>query len=85
MRTTLNIDDDLYRQVKAAAALRGCSVTSMVEESLREVLAKHGRSAEVRPLRVLPESGGVRSGIDLSDGRALRHVMDDGRALDAVR
>ena len=35
MRTTLNIDDSLYRLAKSTAALRGCSVTSIIEEPFR--------------------------------------------------
>ena len=84
MRTTLNIDDDLYRQVKAAAALRGCSVTSLVEESLRFELARHEARHEVRDIRVLPQGGGTHPGIDLTDARSLREVMDEGQ-VDAVR
>ena len=35
MRTTLNINDDLYREVKVEAARRGVSTTSVIEEALR--------------------------------------------------
>ena len=52
MRTTLHIADDLYRRTKAAAALRGCSVTSVIEETLRFMLSQETPSA-VRPVRVL--------------------------------
>ncbi len=85
MRTTLNIDDDLYRQVKATAALRGCSVTSLVEESLRQAIAQRVRQPSPRPIRVLPESGGVLPGVDLTDSRALRDVMEAGQDVDALR
>ena len=85
MRTTLNIDDDLYREVKATAARRGCSVTSLVEESLRVALARHLDRGEVRPLRVSTLTGGTLPGVDLHDGSALLEVMDEGRPLNAVR
>jgi hypothetical protein len=39
MRTTLVIDDDLYRRVKAKAALEGRKVTELVEDGLRAVLS----------------------------------------------
>ena len=39
MRTTLVINDELYRRVKAKAALEGRKVTELVEEGLRAVLA----------------------------------------------
>ncbi len=35
MQTTLRIDDNLYRDVKAKAALEGMTVTRFLEEGLR--------------------------------------------------
>jgi hypothetical protein len=39
MRTTVDLSDDLYRRVKAAAALRGRKFKDLVEEALRKLLA----------------------------------------------
>jgi hypothetical protein len=39
MRTTVDLSDDLYRRVKAEAALRGRKVKDLVEEALRRLLA----------------------------------------------
>ncbi len=39
MKTTLEIPDDLYRAVKAKAALEGKRVTDIVTEGLRMVVA----------------------------------------------
>lgn len=47
MRTTLNLSDELYRAVKVRAATDGRTVTSVVEEALRTMLAEH--LAEPRP------------------------------------
>jgi hypothetical protein len=38
MRTTLNIEDNLYKKVKAKAALEGRKVTELIEEGLSLVL-----------------------------------------------
>ena len=38
MKTTLTISDDLFRQAKAYAALRGQTFGSLIEQSLRKVL-----------------------------------------------
>jgi hypothetical protein len=38
MKATIEIDDELYRQVKAAAAIRGRKVKDLVAEGLRTVL-----------------------------------------------
>jgi hypothetical protein len=39
MKTTIDLPDDLYRQAKAEAALRGRKLKDMVEEGLRRVLS----------------------------------------------
>jgi hypothetical protein len=39
MRTTLDIDDDLYQQAKVEAARSGRTVTSLVEDALRSLVA----------------------------------------------
>jgi hypothetical protein len=38
MRTTVDLSDELYRQAKAEAALRGRKFKDLVEEGLRRVL-----------------------------------------------
>lgn len=85
MRTTLSIDDELYRRAKAAAALRGSSVTSLIEDALRHALDAPAASAPVPDLPVARESGGPLPGIDLHDARALAAVLDEGRSVDALR
>lgn len=75
MRTTLRIDDELARLAKRQAASEGVTMTALIERALRESLARRERR---RPRRELPtDTGdGVRDGIDLADGRALRDRMD---------
>lgn len=43
MQTTLRIDDAIYREAKAEAALLGVTLTGFLEEALRQKLAR-GRS-----------------------------------------
>lgn len=81
MRTTLNIEDDLYRRVKATAALRGCSVTSLVEESLRLVLDQQSATPDLPPMPVSNRQPGLTpefagSGIDLADTSAVLDHLD---------
>ena len=58
MKTTLQLPDDLYRDVKATAAMSGRSVTSIVEESLRRYLADNNAAEPMRPLPVSKSRGG---------------------------
>jgi plasmid stability protein len=51
MKTTLNIDDDLYRRLKAKAAMEGRRVTELVEEGVRTVLHQ-GQPTSHTPNRV---------------------------------
>lgn len=84
MRTTIRLDDDLYRDVKAQAAREGRTVGEVIEDALR---TRDRRATTDTPLEPLPVygGGGVLPGVDLSDNAALRDVMDAGESLDALR
>jgi hypothetical protein len=81
-RTTVRLPDDLLRRAKHKAAAEGRSLTALLEEGLRRVLAD--RPAPGRHMRVLPPvsaaKGGLRPGIDLNDSAALIE-MDDSASL----
>jgi len=78
MRTTLILPDDLYREVKRAAADDGRTVTSLVEEALRTALARRFAPASDRATyRVAPVGGrGPQPGVDLTDAAALADLME---------
>jgi len=46
MKTTVEIPDAIYRQVKALAATEGRSVKELLNEAIREILAKKSMSGE---------------------------------------
>lgn len=77
MRTTVRLDDDLLRQTKTLAARTGRTLTAVIEDALRETLARHG--SHPRPARVtLPtfKGKGLRPGVDLDDTAGLLDVMN---------
>ena len=81
VRTTLNIEDELYRRIKALAALRGESVTAIVEESLRLTLLTAQASDAVVHMPVSQRRHGyasefVAAGVDPSDISAVRDYLD---------
>jgi hypothetical protein len=85
MRTTIRIDDALYREVKARAAAGGRTVASVIEDAVRRGLDDDARSARP-PFRVRASGrGGVRPGVDLASSAALREALDDGRPVDELR
>ena len=52
MKATIEIDDELYRQVKAAAAIRGRKVKDVVAEGLRIVLRSSHSGLPVRRIQL---------------------------------
>lgn len=79
MRTTILLDDALHRAAKREAARSGITLTRMIEDSLRERLARRSAGAEPRSRRRLPtfRGEGVRPGVDLDDSAALLDLMDE--------
>ena len=80
MRTTVRLDDDLLRQAKALAARTGRTLSAVIEDGLREALARHRRRQE-RPPVALPtfKGKGLRPGVDLDDTAGLLDILDGGR------
>ena len=81
----MNINDDLYRRTKALAAVRGCSVTSVIEDALRTALMEFDQPSTFRGLPIAKQGGELMPGIDLDDSRSLQAVLDEGIPLDALR
>ena len=80
MKTTIEVPDDLYRQAKAEAALRGRKLKDLVEEGLRLVLQTPPPKDERPTLAGLMESafGMFDSGIpDLGSNK--KHLAGLGR------
>jgi hypothetical protein len=81
MRTTVRLDENLLRQVKREAHKRGETLTSMIEQGLRLVLAG-SRAKSMRTRVNLPVSratGGALPGLDLNDSAALLDRMEGRR------
>lgn len=78
MRTTLNLDDGVMREIRQRAAATGRTITAIVEAALRELLERERRmqSADFT-LRWTVVPGGAQSGVDLADRDALYERMDD--------
>jgi hypothetical protein len=83
MRTTITIDEHLLGEAKLMAARTHRTLTSVVEDALREALARRREPDQEVPVE-LPtfEGQGLQTGIDLDDTAALLAVMErfDGAA-----
>ncbi len=74
MKTTLNIDEHVMRQVKAEAARRGTTMSELVEAALRRMLEPEPYEPKPTPL---PTFHGGRELVDVSDREALYRVFDE--------
>jgi hypothetical protein len=52
MRTTVDIPDPLYRQLKSAAAIQGCSVKELVLRGVKAELQSRRRNRKSRPAKL---------------------------------
>jgi hypothetical protein len=77
MRTTIDLPDDLLAQVKKFAAESRRTLTAVVEDALREVLARRRRRSERPPTTLTTFGhGGLQPGVDLDDSKALLDLME---------
>ena len=85
MRTTIRIEDDLYREVKARAARTGRTVAAVLEDAVRRGLNPTDRAAGGRYTIRPAGRGGLRPGVDLTSNSAIAEAMDEGAPFDALR
>ena len=84
MRTTIRIDDEVYRRVKQAADESDRTIGQVIEDAVQLALRPTGSDT---PITVLPVFGGsgVMPGVDLTSNRSVAEAMDEDVSLDAMR
>jgi hypothetical protein len=76
MRTTIRLNDQLFKQAKRVAAETGRTFTEVVEDALRQSFSA-GKDAPPRKRIVLPTAKGrLRPGIDLDNSAELLDIME---------
>ena len=85
MQTTLRLDDEIYRQAKARAAVLGISLTRFLEDAIREHLESSASRPQGRRSVRLPVStaaGGLASGFStLAEAVAATDLAADRRRV----
>ena len=78
MRTTVRLDEALIERAKREAALRGVTLTSLIEQGLKLAIAKpHHRPHRSRvKLPVCKKAGGTFPGVDLDSSAKLLDLME---------
>jgi len=78
MRTTIRLSDDLLRKARKKAAEQGRTLTSLVEEGLKAILAESKpRARKHVRLPICKASGGTFPGVDLNRSSDLLDRLDE--------
>jgi plasmid stability protein len=78
MRTTIKLDDEVFRAYKQRAAARGTTFAQEVEDALRADLHNRRELVAQEPFETLVFDGDdSRALIDINDNRALQELMDE--------
>jgi hypothetical protein len=79
MRTTIHLNDDLFARLKEVSAKSGRTMTSIIEDALRQSLAQP-RKDRPKQVRLTTFGGkGLKPGVDLDDSASLLDLMDRSR------
>ena len=78
MRTTVRLDDALLERAKKVARERGVTLTSLLDQGLRLVLASGTGQAQPTPveLPICTAGGGVLPGVDLDDSVSVLDLLE---------
>lgn len=77
MRTTVRLDERLLAEAKKRATETGRTLTALLEDALRETLARRSARVKRRPVRLKTVKGdGIRPGVDLDDTSGLLDLLE---------
>jgi hypothetical protein len=78
MRTTIRLDDQLLRDAKQLAARTGRTLTAVIEDALRRMLAPSKEAKKPKRIHLPSDSGsGLRPGVNLDSNAELLDLMDE--------
>ena len=78
MRTTIRLDDSLLVEAKRIAAQSGKTLNAVLEDAIRESLARRTQTKPARPAALPVFKGStLRPGVDLDDAAALLALMNE--------
>ncbi len=77
-RTTIRLDDHLLAELKELAARSNRTMTAVIEDALREVIARQEKTPPSTQPLDLPTYGGgwVRPGVDIDNSAALLDILE---------
>jgi hypothetical protein len=84
VRTTIRIDDEVYRRVKQVADRTDRTIGQVIEDAIQLAFRPTPSDEAVRDLPIYGGSG-LMPGVDLASNRSIREAMDEDVPLDAMR
>ena len=78
MRTTLALDDQLFREAKARAARDGETLTRLIERAVRQYLRNRPEPREPYRLELILSEGRPTPGVNFDDRDAFYEWMEEG-------
>ena len=86
MRTTLTIDADVLSAFKRLAADTHRTLSGVIEDALREQLARRRSLGETSGADLpVVRGGALLPGVDLSSNDAVQRLLDEGLPVDKLR
>jgi len=83
MRTTVRLDPDLLAEAKKTAAIRGKTLTAVIEDALRESLGRRSEFKKRAKVKLPTFRGkGTQPGVDIDNSAALLDLMEGDRDSD---
>ncbi len=76
VRTTIELDDPLFRELKQEASRRGTTLRQLVNDSLRAALARPQRKPKYKFRWKVDRGGRLQPGVRLDDRKSLFDLMD---------
>lgn len=77
MRTTIRLDDQLHDEAKRLALESGRTLTAVIEDALREAVARRKKSHNSKKAKLITDGGqGLRPGVCLDNNAELLDIME---------
>jgi hypothetical protein len=76
VRTTIRLDGALLAQAKEYAARHGRTLTSVLEDALRELLNRHETADRPRVVLDVFHGTGLLPGVEIDHGARLHDLLD---------
>ncbi len=82
MKVTIHLDDALHHEAKRYALEHGTTLTSVVQESLKEKLA---RRKSIKSFELVTAKGKLRPGVNLESNAEVLELMEEGLDITSRR